>query len=45
MRDESDPLSVGERQEFVVVHDGVHVLDPQRVHVAVVKNVPSFAFF
>lgn len=30
-----DPLAVGQGQEPVVVHDGVHVLDPQGVNVAV----------
>eukprot|EP00968_Pinguiococcus_pyrenoidosus_P001316 scaffold58_cov256-Pinguiococcus_pyrenoidosus.AAC.11 len=35
---EADALSVGEGEELVVVHNGVHVLHPQRVHVAVVDE-------
>ena len=36
---ESDAFAVGQRQQPVVVHHRVHVLDPQRVHVAVEHQV------
>eukprot|EP00964_Phaeocystis_antarctica_P090034 scaffold57524_cov55-Phaeocystis_antarctica.AAC.2 len=37
---EPDPLAVGQREQPVVVHDAVHVLDPHGVDVAVVDDVP-----
>ena len=43
MLEESDALAVRQREEPVVVHDGVHVLDPQRVHVAVKHDVLALA--
>ena len=36
---ETDSLSIGESQELVVVHDRVHVLHPQGIHVSVKQNV------
>ena len=36
---QSDSLPVGQGEQLVVVHDGVHALHPQRVHVAVKEDV------
>ena len=38
---QADALAVGQREQLVVVHDRVHVLDPERVHVTVVENVAA----
>ena len=37
-----DPLPVGQRQQLVVVHDRVHALHPQGVHVTIKQNVLAF---
>ena len=39
---QSDTFSIGEGEKFVVVHDRVHVLHPQCVHIAVKQDVPPF---
>ena len=36
---QADPLPVGQGEQLVVVHDRVHALHPQRVHVAVKEDV------
>ena len=36
---ESDPLAVSQGQKTVVVHDGVHVLHPEGIHIAVIHDV------
>lgn len=38
---QTNAFIIGQRQQFVVVHDRVHVLDPERVHVAVVEYVAA----
>ena len=38
---QADALAVGQREQLVVVHDRVHVLDPEGVDVAVVEDVAA----
>jgi len=39
---QTNTLSVGKCQQSVVVHDTVHVLDPQSVNIRVVQNPSNF---
>lgn len=34
-------LAVGQRQQLVVIHHGIHVFHPQGVHITIKQNVPA----
>ena len=36
---ESNTLSICQSQQFVVIHDGIHILDPDRIDIAIIENV------
>lgn len=38
---ETNTFSVGQRKQLIIVHNRVHVLDPQRVNITVKHNILS----
>ena len=36
------PFTIGKCEQLVVVHDRVHVLHPQGIHVSIKEDVPPF---
>lgn len=43
MAQHSDSLLVSQSEQFVVIHHGIHILDPEGVHVTVEQNVSLLA--
>lgn len=41
---QADAFSIRKREEAVVVHDGVHVLNPHCIHISVKDDVPPLIF-
>lgn len=36
---EPDPLSIGKSEQFIIVHDRVHIFYPQCIYIAIKENI------
>lgn len=42
MREQPDSLSVGQGEDLVVIHNRIHILNPQRIHISIKHDVLAF---